>query len=1065
MALLKRRDKRSLEQIDSILKAVVSVYLYMAKTQKLDKDEINKIDAILISLFGKEIPLYLIEQSHHHIRSVRAAANILNRSLSSVDKITLLMNLLSLAYHNRFSVQVLSNVEIVEIVDLLRIDIALYERIYNFLIEGKEISLQLEHSYFMQGKRFDLKERKQVKHYLNNSIILSSNGDVSYKGRNISYIILILIEPFILISCCYDDPQGETENYLSTNGINTQLEHKKFYRVTKESTIELASNLGEIAINYAELVKLFYYFHNNDKLSYEYVVNGKKLIINFERPHFYIGKGFSFFRKKYSLDETLMELQDKAFIDYFLNKGINPEQLPKKAKEHFLLKAGAGYSISPNTDAEVIAKFQKKFKHLEQKENETYWTIEPVSGYKVALNGTILEQETNFTPNKDIISDKGKKFIVSRNWELIYLPIEINTFKIEDVYYRFTKPETVAVNNVSLALNKGEMMAIMGPSGCGKTTLLKILMGEIALDTGKIEIDNRSFSFYQQYLGYVPQDDLLFPNLSVYANLYYYFRLRMPQIKDKFEINNRISNILKELGLYEYRKMKVGDPSNKKLSGGQRKRLNIALELICNPMLIILDEPTSGLSSKDSEKIIEVLTNLKEHGKIIIVSIHQPNASLLQKFDKLLLLDKGGVQVYFGSTKEVFDYFTEELQIVNDNSLYQKKRLLEPEFIFDIVEYQDSKTDEAVRLFNPEHWYKKFRGKRLADIVEESGESKAAVKKKSELKSRLKYSVIYQTVLLILRNFNNKLHNKINLSITLIVAPALALVVSLILRHFNFNADFQDYSFNFNPNAEIFAFVSIIIFIFIGLVNSIDDILSEKMIIVRELKLGVKPFAVLFSKSINLFIMTFVQAFLFYLIASAVLQFKGYSYSFIAFTMLSGIIGYSFGLFASVMINERGAAVNILPIILIPQIMLAGALIPFKDMNKSLRFNERFDAPPEFCYLIPSKWLYEGMIVSLAEHNFYTRTIAGIDENKKAERAEFSKKYERRYYTNKYLDDKIMIRNRQFKNSDKNIFMASHRYIMGRVVGTVSTNTAVLFLFIAALHLLTYIKLKRLSRL
>jgi len=219
------------------------------------------------------------------------------------------------------------------------------------------------------------------------------------------------------------------------------------------------------------------------------------------------------------------------------------------------------------------------------------------------------------------------------------------------------------------------MMAIMGPSGSGKTTLLKVLLGELEPRRCQIEIDGmdlgRHYSFFRKFIGYVPQDDLLFANLSVYENIYFNLRLRMPQIRDVVQIRSRIDNLLKRVGLFEQRDMIVGDVMHKKLSGGQRRRLNIALELISNPMIIILDEPTSGLSSKDSENITQFLRELKEQGKIILCTIHQPNATILNQFDRVLLMDRNGTQVWFGDTDTVFDYFDEELA----NSDPEKEKL------------------------------------------------------------------------------------------------------------------------------------------------------------------------------------------------------------------------------------------------------------------------------------------------------------------------------------------------------------------------------------------------------
>ena len=182
----------------------------------------------------------------------------------------------------------------------------------------------------------------------------------------------------------------------------------------------------------------------------------------------------------------------------------------------------------------------------------------------------------------------------------------------------------------------------MGGSGVGKSTLLNILNGNIPVQHGKIKINGvEIFEQKKQVeglIGYVPQDDLLFEDLTVWENLFYNASLCFDQLSQE-AIEEKVEKVLHELELHPFKDLKVGSPLKKVISGGQRKRLNVALELIREPAILFVDEPTSGLSSTDSEKVVLLLKQQARKGKLIIVNIHQPSSAIFKMFDKLWILD------------------------------------------------------------------------------------------------------------------------------------------------------------------------------------------------------------------------------------------------------------------------------------------------------------------------------------------------------------------------------------------------------------------------------------------
>ncbi|PKN78933.1 MAG: hypothetical protein CVU48_06805, partial [Candidatus Cloacimonetes bacterium HGW-Cloacimonetes-1] len=701
------------------------------------------------------------------------------------------------------------------------------------------------------------------------------------------------------------------------------------------------------------------------------------------------------------------------------------------------------------------------------------WTIEAISTTAIYANRTPINQAVSFALNNDNLGIEGRNYIVNRNWELIEIPLEIRELAVNDIHHQFQNGH-VGLSGISFTLSQGNMMAMMGPSGSGKTTLLQVLLGEITPTRSNITIDGLNLgehlAFFQKYIGYVPQDDLLFANLTVFENLYFKLRMSLPKIRDQREIYSRIENLLHSVGLYEQRNMIVGDVMNKKLSGGQRRRLNIALELVMGPMIIILDEPTSGLSSKDSENIIEFLSELKDQGKIIICSIHQPNAAIFKRFDRILLMDRGGVEVFFGNGTEVFDYFDDEIQRLGNLEYNMKKQLCMPELFFDILEFAD---ERGQRVFPPEYWEQKYRDRSFRRLIANGNQvNNSEILEREEQNKPIHHS-FGNFILLIRRNFLNKMRSKLNLMMTVLVAPLLAFLTAFVLRGV---PDGMAYSFYDNLNAPLFDFISIIIFIFIGLANSIDDILGEKRIIQREKKMNVSAFCQLNAKHFVLLIMTIIQVLAYYYIAAGVLGMRGFLVPKAGILLLTGITGYTLGLLFSAFIRERAAIINILPLIIIPQIMFSGAVIRFQDMNDSLKIN-RHQEIPEFCQLVPSRWLYEAITIASAQFNSFSHYKHKFDQysinamkNPQTTYEEYQRNsdayvhylqiHPERMYQNKVTNMSTNLAHGQYQNRSQNTFMSFRVRVLGREVDTIKLDILIIISLIGLAWLGTLIKLK-----
>jgi len=232
-------------------------------------------------------------------------------------------------------------------------------------------------------------------------------------------------------------------------------------------------------------------------------------------------------------------------------------------------------------------------------------------------------------------------------------------FEGHDIEFLFKNSDN-GVQKMNFRIESGNLVGLMGGSGVGKTTILNLLHGKIKPTTGNLYINGYDIHSESDKLsgliGYVPQDDMLIEELTVYENMYFNARLCFGDYNEE-QLNKTVEKMLNDLDLMEIRDLQVGDVLNKKVSGGQRKRLNIGLELMREPGVLFVDEPTSGLSSFDSEKVMTLLKNQALAGKLVFTIIHQPSSDILKMFDKLWILDKGGYMIYDGDPIEALVYF------------------------------------------------------------------------------------------------------------------------------------------------------------------------------------------------------------------------------------------------------------------------------------------------------------------------------------------------------------------------------------------------------------------------
>ena len=269
------------------------------------------------------------------------------------------------------------------------------------------------------------------------------------------------------------------------------------------------------------------------------------------------------------------------------------------------------------------------------------------------------------------------------------------------------------LDHVSFKALPGDMIALMGPSGAGKTTLLMTLNGYLPPTSGQVRINGEDlYAIYDALrgsIGYVPQDDIVHPELTVFEAVKYSAQFRLPPDYSEEEIDRRVEETLKSLGLEAVMNLQIGKPEKKVLSGGQRKRVNIALELVTDPVIVFLDEPTSGLAADDTTALITLLADLtKKTGKTIIMTIHQPAKDEYEKFNLAFIMGYGGIPTYFGPTGESSYRFFGGL-IEREGSpfralapLHAGKRIDNPRDMFDMLNVRERAVHEDMKRQNPQ---------------------------------------------------------------------------------------------------------------------------------------------------------------------------------------------------------------------------------------------------------------------------------------------------------------------------------------------------------------------------
>jgi len=554
------------------------------------------------------------------------------------------------------------------------------------------------------------------------------------------------------------------------------------------------------------------------------------------------------------------------------------------------------------------------------------------------------------------------------------------TFVARDVEFRFRNSDN-GLQPFNLEEESGTLVGIMGGSGVGKSTLLNVLNGNLEPRSGEILIngyniyDEKDRETLNGVVGFIPQDDLLIEDLTVFQNLYYNARLCLDRYEDD-KIREIVRQVLVDLDLFAIRDLKVGKPLNKVISGGQRKRVNIGLELIREPSVLFVDEPTSGLSSVDSEMVMTLLKEQVSKGKLVMVNIHQPSSELYKMFDKIIFMDKGGYQIFYGNPSEAVVYFKTKSNHANAREdQCPKCGNIDPDQVLQIIESKivnEHGKLSRTRKVSPAEWFDHFRKSGML--------RKAGQKTRTELPENY-YSIpglARQLRIFFVRDILSKLTNRQYVLISLLEAPLLAVILGFFTKYSSGKAgDAAAYIFRNNENLPAFLLMSVIVFLFLGLTISSEEIIKDRKILQRESFLNLSRFSYLNAKILIMFLISAVQSISYVLIANYIFEIRGMTLPYWLVLFSTACFANLLGLNISSGLNSVITIYILIPFLLIPQILFCGVLVKYDKLHNSLT---NYLYTPVIGDMMTSRWAYEALAVKQFKDNRYMREFFDVEQ-------------------------------------------------------------------------------------
>jgi ABC-type multidrug transport system ATPase subunit/pSer/pThr/pTyr-binding forkhead associated (FHA) protein len=567
----------------------------------------------------------------------------------------------------------------------------------------------------------------------------------------------------------------------------------------------------------------------------------------------------------------------------------------------------------------------------------------------------------------------------------------------------------IILDDVAVSIYPGELVALMGPSGAGKTTLLEMLTGQRRPSKGRVLFNGDVLHDHPALLdriGYVPQEDIMHRDLTVFQVLHYAAKIRLPSDLPDRAVIEHVNRLITRMGLAHIRDSLIGGEAVRGISGGQRKRVNIALELITEPPLLFLDEPTSGLDSTSTLEVLDVLRQLADTGKTIIMTIHQPRVEAFEQVDKLLLLTKGGKLAYFGpAIPGTAEYFSARSQMP------YRQGGNPADFAIDVLDPSD---DRFAR--SPDEWKADYLASEEFKtwVVARQQSSDQVILTSSKAQAAAARGGLSQYLTLLERYTKRKLRDRTSLAIQfmqpVIIGVLLVALFGAIAGNSDdglptdrdtleewfcathpgedipgsdddevcheskdiedFNEKYVDHpgmdeipqpekpdemephpAFAKGVNATLFLLAAAAFWL--GCSNVARELVSERSVYRRERRSGLNIRSYLASVFTFQMLLSMVQTIVMTVLVWAAVDVQGETIlsSWIVLLITAGS-GVALGLAVSAGANTEVTAISVIPILLLPQLMLAGYLKVYDQMGELLQALTIF---------VPLRWSFNSL--------------------------------------------------------------------------------------------------------
>ena len=621
------------------------------------------------------------------------------------------------------------------------------------------------------------------------------------------------------------------------------------------------------------------------------------------------------------IDDTNNPHQEGILIVYSILQVDSDEKWVE-----YNLHAKARITIGRSTDNEIALNHQTiSRQHAIIKYKDDKFVIEDlkstngtfVNSERISSTYTLKDNDVIFIGNTKMVFQKEKLLYAVLSKGLRLDAINISKTIWEKGSFLHSSSTKNLLNNISISIKPSELVALIGGSGAGKSTFMDTLNGFRKSTSGTVLVNNDDFyanyNAYKNILGYVPQQDTVFDLLTVEQMLVYAAKLRMPKDTTDVEIKQRVALVIKDVELETKENIII-----KNLSGGQKKRVSIAVELLADPKLFYLDEPTSGLDPGMERNMMQLLKKLSNTGKTIILITHA--MANLHLCDKVTFLGRGGRLCYFGPPSGALEFFG-----VND-----------------YVDIYDLITNES------EKWEQEFKNSNYF-IYNKTLEIKTA--HKLEHKKINSHDSLRQFFILSARYFKITLLDFQRFIFLLLQAPLIAFLLGIVAQ----TNSFKSYE---GTNQILFTLASSAVWI--GVLNSIQEIVKEKTIYQRERAVNLQLLPYIMSKMSILGIICLIQSVLLVSVFNFIHPFPTLTgllwnpiLELLLSTFLLSLASTGMGLAVSTLVENPDRAMGIAPLLLIPQIMFSGFIFKLQGITD------------KFSYLAVSKWGIQAYAVSL----------------------------------------------------------------------------------------------------